>query len=130
MHKKSNNDAVEPTVGREEKPQFCLEIGAVLPLQVTLTKTALQLIKTLVEVCMYLYHVLSVLFNSQFYGILHVHIVLAPLIIPQCTCAYGTCVNEVCAFVNLLVCVCVCLCVHVFQRCLLHSSSYIATKVF
>ena len=35
----------------EEKPQFSLELAAVLPLQITLTKTSLQLIKTLVDVC-------------------------------------------------------------------------------
>ena len=39
----------------EEKPQFSLEIASVLPLQVTLTKTSLQLIKTLVEVRINMY---------------------------------------------------------------------------
>ena len=53
MDKKSSSGLEVSVAGDapEEKPQFSLELASVLPLQVTLTKTSLQLIKTLVEVC-------------------------------------------------------------------------------
>ncbi|XP_064395949.1 intermembrane lipid transfer protein VPS13A-like isoform X2 [Halichondria panicea] len=53
MNKKSSSGREVSVAGDalEEKPQFSLELASVLPLQVTLTKTSLELIKTVVESC-------------------------------------------------------------------------------
>ncbi len=57
MNKKSSSGREVSVAGdaSEEKPQFSLELASVLPLQVTLTKTSLELIKTVVEVCIYIH---------------------------------------------------------------------------